>query len=158
MDLIVIKKIILGPFFICLFSIIITVLVLFLYFLYNKIPFVIFAIGLVISFIQLSSYLYTALINPGIPKIEYEEMSTDPNNNNNFRFCKECKLWTKTSERTYHCYECEICIEGFDHHCPWTSKCIGKHNLISFFMFVGFTLILFGYLILSISFINPNYN
>ena len=30
---------------------------------------------------------------------------------------------------------------GHDHHCPWTGKCIGKYNLIPFYIFVVSTLI-----------------
>ena len=30
----------------------------------------------------------------------------------NLRRCKDCKLWINTEERTYHCYDCDICVEG----------------------------------------------
>ena len=50
---------------------------------------------------------------------------------------------------------------GFDHHCPWTSKCIGKGNIISFYLFILFTFGFFVYIIVCASFIdksnNPNY-
>ena len=32
---------------------------------------------------------------------------------------------------------CQACIREHDHHCPWTGKCIGKYNLISFYIFVN---------------------
>ncbi|OQR93773.1 hypothetical protein ACHHYP_02309 [Achlya hypogyna] len=35
-----------------------------------------------------------------------------------------------------HCYECEVCIDGLDHHCPWTGKCIGKRTLRWFYLFL----------------------
>ncbi|RHY24631.1 hypothetical protein DYB28_012356 [Aphanomyces astaci] len=35
-----------------------------------------------------------------------------------------------------HCYECEVCIDGMDHHCPWTGKCIGKKTLYWFYLFL----------------------
>lgn len=34
-----------------------------------------------------------------------------------------------------HCNECDICIKDYDHHCPWTGKCIGKANLSGFYVF-----------------------
>lgn len=37
---------------------------------------------------------------------------------------------------TVHCYECDCCIEELDHHCPWTGKCVGKHNLQFFYTFL----------------------
>ena len=44
---------------------------------------------------------------------------------------------------TFHCFECEVCIEGYDHHCPWVTKCIGKGNIKFFYVFVAST---FSYL------------
>jgi hypothetical protein len=49
-----------------------------------------------------------------------------------------------------------ITIIGYDHHCPWTSKCVGSGNLKSFYIFVAFTMVLFGYLIFSVSLISSN--
>ncbi len=120
---------------------------------------------MIIALIQLGSYIYTAIINPGLPKYEYENLIYS-DDHKNLRRCKDCKMWINTEEKTFHCYECEICIEGiviiikigFDHHCPWTSKCIGNGNLKSFYTFIGFTMVLFGYLIFSVSLINPNNN
>lgn len=36
-----------------------------------------------------------------------------------------------------HCKRCDVCIKGYDHHCPWTSKCIGKTNMKRFMFFVS---------------------
>jgi len=30
-------------------------------------------------------------------------------------------------------------VKDYDHHCPWTSKCIGGNNLRRFYIFVGVT-------------------
>lgn len=38
---------------------------------------------------------------------------------------------------------------GYDHHCPWTSKCIGKGNLLFFRMFLGTTVLLIIYISVS---------
>ena len=40
------------------------------------------------------------------------------------------------NKKVEHCESCDVCVEGNDHHCPWTSKCIGKNNLKCFYMFV----------------------
>ncbi len=108
-------------------------------------------LGLIISLIQITSYVYTALINPGLPKHEYEKMIVY---DINIRKCKDCGMFINLKELTFHCYECGVCIEGYDHHCPWTSKCIGKGNIISFYIFIISTLILFGYLIFSTTLIS----
>jgi len=34
-----------------------------------------------------------------------------------------------------HCPECNVCVEGYDHHCPWMGTCIGKKNFTSFMVF-----------------------
>jgi hypothetical protein len=35
-----------------------------------------------------------------------------------------------------HCYECGLCVDHLDHHCPWTGKCIAKKNLDRFYYFL----------------------
>ena len=53
-------------------------------------------------------------------------------------------------KRTEHCTECGICIMGSDHHCPWTSKCIGKKNLCLFNCFLISLFSHIGYLIFAL--------
>lgn len=38
--------------------------------------------------------------------------------------------------RSYHCDTCKICIEQYDHHCPWINNCVGKKNIIRFITFL----------------------
>ena len=38
--------------------------------------------------------------------------------------------------RRGHCYECQVCVDDLDHHCPWTGKCIGKRTLFFFHAFL----------------------
>ena len=48
--------------------------------------------------------------------------------------CTKCQIYKPP--RSFHCGECEACIEVFDHHCSWIGNCIGKRNrhyLLCFF-------------------------
>jgi len=113
------------------------------------IPFYIKIIGFFLYFIFLFSYLYTALINPGFPLNNEESKIGEPKEK--FRFCDICKIYVNIQLKTTHCVDCDICIEGFDHHCPWTSKCIGKGNYITFHIFVCsvFTIIIYFFVAAS---------
>jgi hypothetical protein len=134
---------------------------LFFNFIWGKVHWSIFCIGIVILIVQMTSYTYTALANPGIPKAAYEHIIMQ-DEGKNFRQCKDCKLWINTEENTLHCYECDICVEGkklflligYDHHCPWTTKCIGKGNVKAFYIFLCSTMMLFGFLIFAASIIS----
>ena len=75
-----------------------------------------------------SSFSYFLLIikNPGIPKdkrhFDIEVLKR------NYIQCKGCNCIYERNSRTVHCESCEICIENYDHHCPYSSKCISKSN------------------------------
>ena len=48
-------------------------------------------------------------------------------------YCPSCKmLYPKTNNNIVHCGTCEVCINGFDHHCGVIGKCVGKFNMVVF--------------------------
>lgn len=49
------------------------------------------------------------------------------------RYCYHCKKFV--SIRTFHCAECNCCVDMKDHHCDFFGFCIGKHNLMLFYLF-----------------------
>ncbi len=45
--------------------------------------------------------------------------------------------------------DCRACIEEYDHHCPWTGKCIGKRNVWFFYLWLLFLVLAFVYEIIE---------
>jgi len=82
----------------------------------------------------------TALKNPGII-IPNEEYEPDNEERRTGRVCQKCKI--PRNHEISHCPDCNICVKGLDHHCPWTGKCIAKGNLWPFYLFIGSTAIYF---------------
>ena len=56
-------------------------------------------------------------------------------------------------ELTEHCSFCDYCVEGLDHHCPWSSKCIGDGNMIFFKAFLGGTVAALVYVVVAMMFV-----
>lgn len=91
-------------------------------------------------------------MNPGVPGKDMwmENFDSEKTNITNYRICPICQIIMNINENTEHCPDCNVCIEGLDHHCPWTSKCIGKKNKYAFNTFVWSTLFLIVYLIFAL--------
>ena len=106
-------------------------------------------LGIIMCLFQLFSYLFASIKNPGLPKSKYQYYATHPHKGN-YKKCRECNLWINIDLDTYHCYDCGCCVEGYDHHCPWTTKCVGKGNLYLFYIMLISTFMLFGFFIFSV--------
>ena len=80
------------------------------------------------------------LINPGIPNRDYYSNSYCSKNlnepNSKLKKCSKCNIVYPKSLNVNHCEDCNVCVMGYDHHCPWTGKCIGKYNIIFFYFFL----------------------
>ena len=81
------------------------------------------------------SYVCTVLINPGIPdEVNENEIMPDIMHT----YCNKCLKWYNKCKGTFHCNLCDICIEEYDHHCPYIGKCVGKGNIAYFKVFCMF--------------------
>ena len=52
------------------------------------------------------------------------------------KFCESCNVFRPP--RAAHCNDCNNCVAGFDHHCHWLSKCVGRGNYGYFVWFLIF--------------------
>ena len=91
----------------------------------------------VIFIIYLISYVYLVLANPGIPERDYYKKNIKISNDEkkDYRKCSKCNIIIPKKLKVVHCQKCEICVKQQDHHCPWSSKCIGGNNLTIFHLF-----------------------
>jgi len=87
------------------------------------------------------TYLWTALKNPGIITAKDFDDPSIMENSKFKRFCKKCSILRV--KNVFHCPDCDVCIREYDHHCPWTGKCIGAGNLYAFYAFLIVTLVYF---------------
>lgn len=141
-----------GPhycFSICISIFTCLMFIIFYVLLHGKIGFLEKIIGLIISTVLIASYLYTVLANPGIPSLDNYKLIG--NKQIEIKKCRECRNYIRMDRKTSHCYDCGICVEGFDHHCPWVSKCIGKNTIISFYTFISSIMLMMCYLITMVA-------
>ena len=111
-------------------------------------------IGVILNIIQFGSTIICGIINPGLPKKELQDISL-LNNSNRYVRCNLCFFIIDNSKNYVHCEICQCCCEGYDHHCPWTSKCVGKGNIFYFNTTLTLVSIVFFYLILAFAFAKP---
>ena len=141
-------KYVIGPLFPLLFILDLSSNIFLQIFVFKNIPSIFKTIGSILNILQIYFFIITSSKNPGLPNKEYEKIIYEEKNKTakNFRKCKDCKLWINTDEKTIHCKKCDICIEGYDHHCDCINICVGKKNIKNFYF-----LILISFLIIIYS-------
>ncbi len=108
------------------------------------------AVGCAILILDLGAYTATAVVNPGIPDRDLRKYNPEYVQAlvkaKEFGYCSRCKMIRRPGKDTQHCLECDVCVEGYDHHCPWTGKCIGRGNYLFFQTFLVSTFVLLFYI------------
>jgi palmitoyltransferase len=52
-------------------------------------------------------------------------------------YCVTCSLYRLRGSK--HCLYCNRCVRTYDHHCGVFGKCIGRRNLLPFWLFMIIT-------------------
>ena len=74
-------------------------------------------------------------------------------------FCEIRRPRTHHGLQTEHCFTCGFCVEGLDHHCPWSGSCIGRNNIWTFRCFLIATMAtVVSYVRLYAAFRSPHCN
>ena len=84
--------------------------------------------GLVLTLLVIVVLSVLALKDPGVVPLSSEPRD-EPST-----FWDRCEGYRPIG--AIHCNDCNVCIEEYDHHCPWSSKCIGKRNVMVFHTFL----------------------
>ena len=146
---------IIGPhwgMYVC-FCGIITILMALLYFtIWKNLNLFMRILGHVAYWTYFISYTHASLFNPGYPKNDFGRNFGYPRGE--YYLCNLCNFYLNKKKYPHHCLDCDICIENYDHHCPWTGHCIGKNNIYSFYVFIfsSFFVIIYIFIAGSIGF------
>ena len=117
-------------------------------------PFYINIFGIILNMIQFMFFILCGIKNPGLPKKEIQNEFLLIQFPNQYKKCQLCKFIIDKTKKFSHCEICGCCCEGYDHHCPWTSKCVGKGNIFYFHSMIIMVFFILLYLIISLIFSN----
>jgi hypothetical protein len=108
-------------------------------------------IGIIVYLFFVITYTLTCVMDPGVipPYYYLENYDVEKMSIQNYRVCRKCNAIMDLDKGVEHCADCNICILGNDHHCPWSSKCVGKKNIFMFRLFIYSIFIHIGYLTIA---------
>jgi hypothetical protein len=117
--------------------------------LWDQIGLVMRILGYICYWTYFISYAHCSLYNPGYPKNDMGRNFGSPRQD--YHYCEKCHFYLRKNKYASHCNDCDICIENYDHHCPWTGHCIGRNNLYSFYIFISSSFSMIIYFAVAIS-------
>ena len=109
-------------------------------------------IGILLIIIQVSLYILCSILNPGLPKKEFQNENLLKKYPGKYRKCTACNLIIEKHKNCKHCEICECCCLGYEHHCSWTSKCVGSGNIIYFYGMIVMVFVVFLYVFIGFMF------
>ena len=144
-----------GPDYSYFISMLIMNLIFFIFFNYLLLCYTkiyVALIGVILNMLELFFFIIASMKNPGLPKKEFQNETLLNSEPDRYTRCNACLFIVEKNKKYIHCNLCECCCEGYDHHCPWTSKCVGKGNIFYFNTTITLISIIFFYLIIAFAF------
>jgi hypothetical protein len=98
-------------------------------------------ISLILLLLLMLSYIRLYFSDPGFKKIKINKSfkSLIADGINLTDICPYCI--DSITEKTVHCYNCNKCVDNYDHHCIWISNCVGEKNIKYFILFLALCII-----------------
>lgn len=125
------------PYFIFALIIFMSYTFLFYFYMWKRANIYINVICLSFALLHHLIYFIVFVKNPGLIVSKPSDDDVD------IPVCEYCGCITSIYQRQKHCEICNACFIEYDHHCPWTSKCIGGNNKVMFNCFLLLTLLQF---------------
>ena len=98
----------------------------------NKVASIWFHISAILLILNI---IFVSFVDPGhVINSDKNEYQIVENNEIEYK-CDHCKV-PETERNTEHCYTCNVCVRYLDHHCPVLGNCIGKKNIICFYLLI----------------------
>lgn len=90
----------------------------------------------IFSFLLVLTFCFVHFSDPGEVKCEDNRSWLELTENKVYLndYCPYCKIQKTVTIK--HCHLCNICVDGFDHHCNWIDNCVGGNNVVRFFIFL----------------------
>lgn len=90
------------------------------------------------TFYTIIAYFSAAFSDPGYLVEDWNHNNpntkVDANSEDDKLYCDKCKITRPL--RAHHCKECNKCVLMMDHHCIFTSNCVGFRTLRPYFVFL----------------------
>ena len=122
---------------------------------YQFIPLYLFISGIITYLLFIVVYTRLTFLNPGFP--DKIDINLVKKSKKHYMYCSICNIWVSRGAGIKHCHRCGMCIENYDHHCDWISKCVGKRNNNEFNFFIIWIVMVVIYFIASFVIVHENW-